>query len=175
MLEKDDDKTEKMKKLTGLLPLCLLCVTLYAQDIKVKYVDAFENINHPQVAYWFFAANMMPEERYKGKIDSFVKYSKYTLVFLTERDGCNFHDIKTMHPIFEKLVAYAHQKGLQIGLQIWKNNNGVLIENTDRLLQDGEVLLDDKGKADYHVRAKGARDSNSVIKSELFKVYAFKS
>jgi hypothetical protein len=163
-----------MKKLRCLLPLSLLCFTLHAQTVKVKYVDAFENINHPEVAYWFFAANMMPEERYKGKIDSFVKFSKYTLVFLTERDGCNFHDIKTMHPVFERLVAYAHQKGLKIGLQIWKNNAGTLIENTDRLIQDGEVLLDDNGKAGYSVRAKGARDTNSVIKSELMKIYAFK-
>ena len=162
-----------MKKLTWVLSFWLLSLSMYAQDVKVKYVDAFENVNHPQVAYWFFAANMMPEERYKGKIDSFVRYSKYTLVFLTERDGCNFHDIQTMHPVFQKLVAYAHQKGLKIGLQIWKNNKGTLIENTDRLIQDAEVLLDDNGKANYSTRAKGARDTNSVIKSELFKIYAF--
>jgi hypothetical protein len=163
-----------MKKLKWVMSLCLLSLGLHAQEVKVKYVDAFENVNHPQVAYWFFAANMMDESRYKGKIDSFVKYSKYTLVFLTERDGCNFHDSKTMHPVFQKLVAYAHQKGLKIGLQIWKNNTGTLIENTDRLIQDGEVWLDDNGKAVYSVRAKGARDTNSVIKSELHKIYAFK-
>lgn len=157
-----------------MLLICLVGVTGNAQTVKTSYVDAFQNSNHPQVAYWFFAANMLPEERYKGKIDSFVKYSKYTLVFLTERDGCNFHDIQTMHPVFEKLVAYAHQKGLKIGLQIWKNNKGTLIENTDRLIQDGEVTLDDNGKAGYTVRARGARDTNSVIKSELFKIYAFK-
>ncbi len=163
-----------MKKIPLVLLCCFLALGLQAQQAKITYVNSFENVNHPQVAYWFFAANMMPEERYKGKIDSFVKYSKYTLVFLTERDGCNFHDIKTMHPVFEKLVAYAHQKGLKIGLQIWKNNKGTLIENTDRLIQDGEVILDDNGKANYFVRAKGARDTNSVIKSELRKIYAFR-
>ena len=164
----------KMKKIQLFLSCCLLVISVCAQQPKINYVDAFENTNHPQVAYWFFAANMMPEERFKGKIDSFVEYSKYTLVFLTERDGCNFHDIKTMHPVFEKLVAYAHLKGLKIGLQIWKNNKGTLIENTDRLIQDGEVTLDDNGSANYFVRAKGARDTNSLIKSELRKIYVFK-
>lgn len=164
-----------MKYMIRILVMMLLCsATGYAQPVKADYVKSFDNINHPQVAYWFFAANMMPEQRYKEKIDSFAKFSKYTLIYLTERDGCNFHDIKTMHPVFEKLVAYAHQKGLKIGLQIWKNNAGTLIENTDRLIQEGEVTLDENGKAAYAVRAKGARDTNSVIKSELFRIYAFK-
>ncbi|MEI6275599.1 MAG: hypothetical protein WCP08_06400 [Prolixibacteraceae bacterium] len=145
-----------------------------AQEIKTNYVDSFENINHPQVAYWFFAANMMPEDRYKGKIDSFATQSKYTLIFLTERDGCNFYDSKTMHPVFEKLVAYAHQKGLKIGLQIFKRDFGTLPENTDRLIQDGEVLLDENGRAIYTAKAKGSRNMNSLLKSELFKIYAFK-
>ena len=163
----------RKKSLLWMAMIGIIGFTANAQTIKTSYVDAFQNTNHPQVAYWFFAANMLPEERYKGKIDSFVKYSKYTLVFLTERDGCNFHDIQTMHPVFQKLVAYAHQKGLKIGLQIWKNNKGTLIENTDRLIQDGELVLDENGKANYAVRARGARDTNSVIKSELFKIYAF--
>jgi len=145
-----------------------------AKEIKTKYVDSFENINHPQVAYWFFAANMMPEERYKGKIDSFATQSKYTLIFLTERDGCNFYDAKTMHPVFEKLVAYAHQKGLKIGLQIWKRDFGTLPENSDRLIQEGEAMLDENGRASCSVKAKGAREMNSLLKSELFKIYAFK-
>ena len=163
-----------MKKFTLLLSLCVLSLCVYAQQTTVNYVDAFKNVNHPQVAYWFFAANMVPEATYKAKIDSFAKYSKYTLIFLTARDGCDFHDTKTMHPIFEKLVAYAHAKGLKIGLQIWKDSKGTLIENTDRLIQDGELILNEKGKGDYWVNAKGARDTNTVIKSELYKIYAFK-
>ena len=75
--------------------------TVQAKEIKTNYVASFDNVNHPQVAYWFFAANMVPEERYKGKIDTFALQSKYTLIFLTERNGCNFYDVPTMHPIFE--------------------------------------------------------------------------
>jgi len=149
-------------------------LTGHTQKVRTTYVNSFENINHPEVAYWFFASNMMPEERFKGKIDTFALQSKYTLIFLTERDGCDFYDIKTMHPVFEKLVAYAHQKGLKIGLQIWKNDRPTLLENTDRLIQEGEVLLDQNGQGNYQVTAKGARDMNLLLKSELFKIYAFK-
>ncbi len=145
-----------------------------SQKATVNYVNSFENTRNPEVAYWFFAANMMPEKRYKDKIDSFAKYSKYTLIFLTARDGCDFYDSKTMRPIFKKLVQYAHQKGLKIGLQIWKDDRGTLLENTDRLIQEGEVRLDEKGEGMYLVKAKGARDMTTLLKSELFKVYAFK-
>lgn len=146
----------------------------FSQDIQVNYVSSFENINHPSVAYWFFAANMMPEDRYKGKIDSFARFSKYSLIFLTARDGVDFYDFKTMHPVFQKVVAYAHQKGLKIGLQIWKNDANTKIENTDRLMQEGEVALDENGKAEYKTEAKHVRDMETLIKSELYKIYAFK-
>lgn len=141
-----------------------------AQQISSSYVNSFKNINHPEIAYWFFASNMLPEARYKGKIDSFARYSKYTLIFLTARNGCDFYDTKTMHPVFKKLVAYAHQKGLKIGLQIWKNDEGTLLKNTDRLIREGEVVLDENGKANYNVTAKGARNMNTLLKSDLFKI-----
>src|SRR5665647_1849336 len=154
--------------------LMILHSVNYAQEIKVNYVNSFKNINHPEVAYWFFASNMLPEARWKGKIDSFARYSKYTLIFLTARNGCDFYDIKTMHPLFKKLVEYAHQKGLKIGLQIWKNDKGTLLKNTDRLMQEGEVVLDANGDANYSITVKGARNMSTLLKSDLFKIYAFK-
>lgn len=153
---------------------CLTALTAHAQKIHTSYVDVFQNENHPQVAYWFFTENMAKEETYQAKIDSFVKYSKYTLVFLTERSGNSFYDTTAMYPVFSKLVAYAHKKGLQIGLQVWKRDFNIAIENTDRLIQEGEVTLDEAGSATYSVTAKGAREMQTLLKSELFRVYAFK-
>lgn len=164
-----------MKRITALLLLLFAAITIsVAQTPRIRYVDVFENTNHPQVAYWFFAANMMDEKTWMRKIDSFARYSKYTLIFLTERNGCNFYDIATMHPVFAKLVKYAHGKGLQIGLQIWKRDFDTRIENTERLIQDGEVTLDAAGSASYRVAAKGSRDMKSILRSELFKIYAFR-
>ncbi|HVU58158.1 MAG TPA: GH92 family glycosyl hydrolase, partial [Puia sp.] len=142
------------------------------KEAPVHYVDAFSNEGHPEVAYWFFDQKMLARDRYRGKIDSLASYSKYTLVFLTSR-GTDFYDTVLMHPVFEDLVAYAHSKGLKIGLQIWKDDRGVLPENTNRLIQEGEVLLDDHGKARYDVHAEGCRDPKTIFKSEVFKIYAF--
>ncbi len=165
-----------MKNAPALLFSFLLCFQMSApaQELKANYVNSFDNASHPQIAYWFFSANMMAEQAWKNKIDSMAAFSKYTLIFLTQRDGCDFYDAATMHPVFKKLVAYAHQKGLKIGLQIWKVDRSVLIDNTDRLMQEGEVVLDENGKADYAVKAKGARDVFTLLRSELFKIYAFK-
>jgi len=163
------------KAVVGLFSFLLLIqISTSAQEISTNYVHSFDNVNHPQVAYWFFSSNMMVEKAWKDKIDSMAAFSKYTLIFLTQRDGCDFYDATTMHPVFKKLVAYAHQKGLKIGLQIWKDDRSVLIENTDRLIQEGEMVLDESGTANYVAKAKGARDMTTLLRSELFKIYAFK-
>lgn len=147
----------------------------YAQlKCKVNYVSSFENVNHPEIAYWFFSKDMLNPERYQGKIDSLSRFSKYTLIFLTSRNGVDFYDTPKMHPIFEQLVKYAHSKGLKIGLQLWERRYKVPIEDTERMMQEGEITLDDNGSGNYSVKAKGVRDFRSILKSELFKVYAFK-
>jgi hypothetical protein len=163
-----------MKKSLVVSCFLMLVFCLQAQVIQVKYINAFENSNHPQVAYWFITSDQHKPTVYKAKIDSFAKFSKYTLVFLTEREGYSFYDSTNMHPIFKDMVAYAHQKGLKLGLQIWKRDFFTDLENTDRLIQEGEQTLDANGEASYQVQAFGAREMNSLIKSELFKVYAFK-
>jgi hypothetical protein len=140
----------------------------------VSYVSYFENINHPQVAYWFFSKDMLNPERFEAKIDSLSKFSKYNLIFLTARNGVDFYDVQKMHPIFERVVNYAHSKGIKIGLQIWEKRYKVPIEDTERMIQEGELTLNDNVTGTYSVKAKNVRDARSILKSELFKVYAFK-
>lgn len=140
-----------------------------------NYIPAFfENANHPQIAYWFFSKDQLDETKYKNKIDSLSAFSKHTLIFLTARNGVNFYDSKTMHPVFDNVVKYAHSKGLKIGLQLWYTENTVPIDNTARLVQEGEIQLDDNGKGSFTSIAKHARFMSSLLKSELFSVYAFK-
>lgn len=167
-------RATKLKNLVVLFVSFLSLANLKAQQPVVKYISSFENTHHPQVAYWFITDKMMAGEKYREKIDSLAKYSKYTLIFLTQRDNCDFYDIKTMHPFFKKLVDYAHLRGLKIALQIWKDDHGTKIENTDRLMQEGELKLDEAGRATYRVKAKGARDTAVLLKSELFRIYAFR-
>ena len=165
-----------MKYIIFSITLLMLTTTVFSQQekVKVEYVTAFQNSNHPQIAYWFFNKEMLNEQTYKSKIDSIVRDSKYTLLFLTARNGVNFYDHKTMYPIFKDLVSYAHSKGLKIGLQLWERRYSVPIEHTERLVKDSEIVLDENGRAQITVKAKGARDMKSLLKNELFNVYAFK-
>ncbi len=160
--------------LAGILTLLTAASCHRPVEVKTEYVDSFDNVNHPEVAYWFFTPDMMQEATFQSKIDNFVQNSKYTLVYLTAREGCDFYDVPTMHPVFMKLVDYAHRHGLKIGLQIWKNDAGTPLEHSDCLIQEGEVTLDKSGAATYSTAAKGARNMNSLLKSGLFKIYAFK-
>jgi len=144
------------------------------RNTKVEYIKEFENTHHPEIAYWFFNKEMLNEASYKRKIDTLASFGKFTLLFITARNGVDFYDSKTMHPVFAKLVEYAHQKGLKIGLQLWEKRGNVSIENTERLIQEGEVVLDDNGFAEYTTLSRHARDIKLLIKSDLFKVLAFK-
>ncbi|WP_338877341.1 hypothetical protein WBJ53_33240 (plasmid) [Spirosoma sp. SC4-14] len=140
----------------------------------ITYVSSFQNVTHPEVAYWFFSKDMLEPKRYREKIDSLSQFSKYTLIFLTARNGVNFYDAPAMHPIFQDVVAYAHNKGLQIGLQLWDKRRTVALENTERIMQEGEVVLDATGGGTYTTTAKHVRDKKQLLRSELFRVYAFK-
>ena len=168
-----------MMKLLKILSVFLLLNTTeksaaQKSNTKVEYINEFENTQHPEIAYWFFNKEMLNEASYKRKIDSLSAFGKFTLLFITARNGVDFYDSKTMHPVFTKLVQYAHQKGLKIGLQLWEKRGNVSIENTERLIQEGEVALDDKGFAEYSTLSKHARDMKLLIKSDLFKVLVFK-
>jgi len=149
-------------------------INCHALEPKIEYVNSFENTNHPQIAYWFFQPNMMTEKNWKSKIDTLAQYSKFTDVFVTARNRVDFYDVQKMHPILSKVVEYAHQKGLKLGLQLFQDQNDIKIENTDRLIQEGEIVLDNNGNGTYRVIPKSGRYVNYYIKSELFKIYAFK-
>lgn len=167
-----------IKKSTFLFLLIFLLqlnVGINAQTkVNIHQVAAFDAVNHPHVAYWFFSKDMLDAKRNEEKIDSLAELSKYTLIFLTSRNGVNFYETEKMHPIFERLVKYAHQKGLKIGLQLWDKKYKVPVENTERMILEGEIVLDENGAGAYSAKAKYVRDTKAILKSELFKVYAFR-
>jgi hypothetical protein len=167
-----------IKKSTFLLLLFLMLqlnVGINAQTkSNIHQVATFDAVNHPHVAYWFFSKDMLDAKRNEEKIDSLAQFSNYTLIFLTARNGANFYETEKMHPVFERLVKYAHQKGLKIGLQLWDKKYKVPIENTERMILESEIVLDENGAGTYSAKAKYVRDVKAILKSELFKVYAFR-
>lgn len=141
----------------------------------IQYIEQFSNTNHPQIAYWFFNKDMLNEAAWKNKIDSLAAYGKYTLIFLSARNGIDFFDPPKMKPIFLALVDYAHRKGLQIGLQLWGTNKNTSEEACERTVVENEIQLDENGIATVYNKAKHVRNqSGKPFKSALLKAYAFK-
>lgn len=161
-------------KITLLVFLIVCRFSLYAQN-NVKQFDTFPNTNHPQIAYWFFNKEMLVEDAWKNKIDNLSANSKYTLIFLTSRNGVDFFDPEKMQPIFTKLVEYAHSKGLKIGLQLWGTNKNTSELASERSIVENEVLLDENGSATLNNNAKHIRaQSGKPFKSSLLKAFLFK-
>jgi hypothetical protein len=159
---------------TGLL-VCLAAAAQLASGADVDYVERIGNANHPEIAYWFFAPNMLEHDAYLTTLDQITAAAPYTLVFLTARNGVNFYDFPKMHPVFQTLVERAHRKGLRIGLQLWESGKPVAPEDREGVVVEGEVTLDDAGEAAYTGATRHVRKMNGAPKeSFLLRAWAFR-
>ncbi|MDP4284874.1 MAG: hypothetical protein Q8891_10640 [Bacteroidota bacterium] len=154
--------------------LLLVLNFYFSVSQSIKHVTKFADENHPEIGYWFISPDLLNNGQYVEELDSIIHQCPYTLVFLTARAGANFYDYKTMHPAFQKIVAMAHQHGLKIGLQLWGNYNDKSIAGVQRMIVENEVQLDQSGNAFYTAKAKFIRFPDRLLKTDLFKVYAFK-
>jgi hypothetical protein len=155
--------------------LSLSCFGGIVQAADIEYVDSFANVNHPEIAYWFFSKELLENERYLTDLDKLASDSKFDMIFLTARNGVNFYDYANMRPIFKKLVERAHLRGIKIGLQLWEDRSKpIAIEDTERIITEGEITLDNNGEGKFTAIAKHVRDPKSIIRSEIFKAFAFK-
>jgi hypothetical protein len=156
-----------------MLSVLILGITCVSAQ-QVQHVNRFANTHHPEIGYWFISPNLLEHEAYMQHLDSIAAKCPYTLVFLTARDGANFYEYKTWQPVFKKLVAEAHRKGLQVGLQLWGNYRVVPLEHALRLTVEHELTLDATGSASLTATAKYIRFPDRLLKSDLLKVYAFR-
>ena len=157
-----------------LFSFVLLFVLKIAQGQTIQYVSAFPNKNHPEIGYWFFTPTLSQDERYLDTLKSIADRCKYTMLFLSSRENANFLNDSLYHPIFKNIVAAAHKRGLKIGLQMWGNSSNVSFDNALRMVIENEVTLDNSGKASLLANSKFIRFPDRLLKSDLFRVYAFK-
>ena len=156
----------------SVLLLLLISSSIVAQPI--NYVPKFTNENHPEIGYWFISPSLLPNDNFLVHLDSIAQKCPYTLLFLTARDGANFYNYGLMHPVFQKIVASAHKKGLKVGLQLWGNYKDTSMTGSQRMIVENEVQLDQSGNADYTAKAKYIRFPDRLLHSDLFRVYAFR-
>ena len=141
---------------------------------QIKYIPKLENVNHPEIGYWFISPSLLPNQNYLQHLDTIAEKCPYTLLFLTARDGANFYDFKVMHPVFQQIVAKAHQKGLKVGLQLWGNYKDSIREESQQMIVEQEIKLDLNGNGECTAKAKFVRFPDRLLHTDLFKVYAFK-
>lgn len=161
-----------MKRAILAASVAMLLSGVRAQNI--HYVPGFPNANHPEIGYWFISPNLLVNDRYAANIDSIASHCKYTLLFLTARDGSNFYEFPKWHEAFRRIVSIAHGKGLKVGLQLWGNYKDKDISRSQRMIVESEVTLDANGHAVYGDTAKFIRFADRLLKTDLFKVYAFR-
>lgn len=147
-------------------------IFLSAQQL--KYIGRFLNENHPEIGYWFISPDLLQNEAYLKNLDTIAKECPYTLLFLTARDGADFYKYDIMHPVFKKLVNKAHQYGLKVGLQLWGNYKDKSPEGAQRLIVGDEIVADNLGHAGFTAKARYIRFPDRVLKTDLFRVYAFR-
>jgi hypothetical protein len=105
-------------------PISIILIILWisigmVQAQEITYVSKFPNENHPEIGYWFISPKLISDEKkIVANIDSIADKCNYTMLFLTSREGANFYDFSLLHPVFQKLVAEGHKKGLKVGLQL---------------------------------------------------------
>lgn len=164
-----------MKKIITASLILLSAIPQLLQAQKIAYIPKFLNENHEQIGYWFFTPTLIADEKKAlANIDSIAAKCNYTMLFLTSREGASFYDFNKVHPVFQKLVAEGHKKGLKVGLQLWGNYPDKNMEGSQRMIIENEVVLDQQGSANTSITAKHIRFADRLLKSDIFKVYAFK-
>ncbi len=150
-------------------------INAQAKPYSIEYVKRFEDVNHPHIAYWFISKDMLDLKNSIPILDKLADSSQFNMLFLTARDGVSFYHTEKLHDFFAAIVKHAHERNIKIGLQLWEDRlNPIAIENTEREISEGEVILDEGGKAIYTGKAKHIRKGAEPIKSDVLKVFAFK-
>ena len=160
------------KALLSCLIFCsILPVFATVQEMEVIYTSELANTRHPLVGYWFITPETLEGDVYLKQLEEYARTTPYTLIFLTARNGVDFYDVETMHPVFERLVAKADSLNIGIGLQVWHARN-YTEENCSRTIVETETRLNANGTAvcsnkPHHVRTV------KPFKQELLRAYAF--
>lgn len=147
----------------------------------IKHVERIPDTANPELLYWFISPTEIANHAYVRALDLIAAKGTFNLIFLTQREGADFYDYPTMHPIFKDLVARAHAKGIKVGLQLWTDDKRVPANQTQGIVVEKELTLDTTGQADTTLESKGVRlTGNSAdapracLRSELLHVYAFR-
>lgn len=128
---------------------------------------------HPKILYWFWDHVTLENKQYMKDIKRIKEETPFDLLFLTARGELNFYgDKDILKPAFKEVIEYAKANDMKIGLQLWRNEEGVTRENAIALLVEGEHLLNSKGRITHTATKQGDRQSEA-LSCELFSAHVF--
>lgn len=154
----------------------------------MQHVARLGNTSNPELMYVFINAQQLHDRQYRKDIDLIAANGTFDFLFLTQRERADFYDYKAMYPIFKDLVAYAHARGIKVGLQLWPKTTAIPDDALQGIVTEEELQLDSKGHAECTDRSRGVRRSGTTgsqgpgrdgftyagVRSELLRVYAFR-
>jgi hypothetical protein len=150
--------------------------------VTVAHEKEFAAANHPQVCILFFSPDVLVNDKIYRLLDTVADKTTYNLVFLSPRpttgwtsvgNDMNLHDTARFRPIIEKIVAYAHKRGLKLGLQIWPDMDHIAGEDAERAISEGEITLDAQGRGTWTGKPKNVRLPALLRESAFLGAYAF--
>lgn len=135
---------------------------------------------HPHIIYWFWGDGILENEKYLRDIDIVSNDGTFNTMVLSARDGMDFW-LSSLYPFFEKAVAYAHEKGIKIVLQLWPKgflshiDEDISLEEMSAVVNEGECTVKN-GKAYYIDDVKHTRYPEYCPPevTKLTKAYAFR-
>lgn len=144
----------------------------------IQHVERIPDKSNPELLYWFISPNEIKDQAFVRDLDLIAATGTFNFVFLTQREGADFFDYRTMQPIFKDLVARAHAKGIKVGLQLWTDEKHVPANQAQGIVVENELTLDTRARASVTAESKGVRLTGSVprvcLRSELLRIYAFR-
>jgi hypothetical protein len=148
----------------------------------VTHVKELAAANHPQLCYLFFSPDVLVDDKIYRFLDIVAEKTPYNFVFLTprattgwctEKNDLNFHDTAKFRPVLEKVVAYAHKRGLKIGVQFFARVDDIALADAERAVSEGEITLDAQGRGTWTGKPKNVRMTALLRESAFLGAYAF--
>lgn len=150
--------------------------------VTVTHEKRFAAANHPQICILFFSPDVLENDKIYRLLDTVADKTLYNLVFLSPRpttgwntpgNDMSLHDTARFRPILEKIVAYAHKRGLKLGLQTWPDMDHIALEDCERVISEGEITLDAQGRGTWTGKPKNVRLPALLRESAFLGAYAF--
>ena len=101
---------------------------------------------HPHILYWYWNQETVTDKKYLRDLELVAKTSPFTMIAMTARDLIDFWKPE-MKPMFDEAVAYAHELGLKIIIQLWPQGfitpalEEVPLEEAFAMLDEGECFV----------------------------------